>query len=185
MIASQTVWSIDQAKSSISFKVDPVIFSSVEGYFRKFEATILTNADDFSSIEIDLRIDAASITTGDPERDEHLKSPDFFDVEKYSQILFRSTSVKLSDKKDQHELKGNVTIKGITKPVSATVAFDGLISDPSGNDNALFTISAIINRKDWGLLWNEGETTGGVMESENVSINCRIILNKQGMEFIG
>lgn len=179
MLASQTLWSIDQSKSRISFKVDPLIFSAVEGTFRKFDAIIRTLDKDFSTIEIDLQIDAASISTGDLERDEHLRSPDFFNAEQYPKISFRSKKVKININRSSHELIGELTIKNIKREIKAHVHFDGIITDATGKESASFIITGSVNRKDWGLLWNESPESGGLMEGELVNIYCEIMLRNE------
>jgi polyisoprenoid-binding protein YceI len=179
MLASQTLWSVDQSKSRIAFKVDPLIFSGVEGTFRKFDAIIRTLDRDFSTIEIDLQIDASSISTGDVERDEHLRSPDFFDVKRYPKIGFRSKKVKLNTSKSSHELIGELTIKNIKREIKANVQFNGVLTDSTGKESAAFVITGSVNRKDWGLLWNESPETGGLMEAELVKIYCEVMLRNE------
>jgi polyisoprenoid-binding protein YceI len=148
----------------------------VEGTFRKFDAIIRTLDKDFSTIEIDLQIDASSISTGDIERDDHLKSPDFFDVKQYPKIGFRSKRVKLNTNKSTHELIGELTIKNIKREIKASVQFDGVLTDATGKESAAFIITGSVNRKDWGLLWNESPETGGLMEGELVKIYCEVML---------
>ncbi|MCE3278524.1 MAG: hypothetical protein K0S44_715 [Bacteroidetes bacterium] len=179
MLASQTLWSIDQSKSRISFKVDPLIFSAVEGTFRKFDAIIRTLDRDFSTIEIDLQIDASSISTGDVERDDHLRSPDFFDVKRYPKIGFRSKKVKLNTNRSTHELIGELTIKNVKREIKASVQFNGVLTDATGKESAAFIITGSVNRKDWGLLWNESPETGGLMEGELVKIHCEVMLKNE------
>jgi polyisoprenoid-binding protein YceI len=171
-------WSIDPEKSIISFDVSPLIFASVHGTFRKFEADIYTTGNDFSTIQINLRIDASSISTGDEERDEHLKSPDFFDVKEHRFITFSSKSVKFSESGKFHELKGDLTIKGLSKEVELQVEFDGLLTDSNGSDFAEFTIKGNAYRSDWGLIW-KGPETGGLMEGAVAEVFCRIMLIKE------
>ena len=174
---TKTKWSIDQAHSEISFKVRHLMISHVKGTFKTFDASIYTIGKDFRTTEVDLWIDASSINTGDTKRDEHLKSPDFFDVENYPKITFEGSGLKdLGD--DMYELKGSLTIKGVSRPVTLAVEHGGIMSDPWGNVKAGFSITGKINRKDWGLNWNAALEAGGVLVGEEVKISCDIELLK-------
>ena len=117
--------------------------------------SIYTTGKDFQSAEIDFWIDAASITTGNEKRDEHLKSADFFDVENYRQITFTSSTMAKADMDGNLGLWGELTLRGITKNIKLDVQFGGILKDPWGNEKAGFSISATINRNDWGLVWNK------------------------------
>lgn len=176
MTLELTKWFVDPSKSTISFKVDPKIFAAVEGAFRIFDAEIVTTDNDFSKTKVNLQIDASSITTGDVERDEHLKSADFFDVENHKKITFTSRIVTSTSVDGNYELRGSLTIKGITKEVVVEAQSGEHLKDANGDDNIAFTITANVNRKDWGLLWNESSNAGGLMESEAVHIFCKITL---------
>jgi len=175
-IQTKSKWSIDQAHSEIAFKIKHLMISHVKGEFKTFDASIYTNAKDFTTAEIDLWIDASSIDTGDAKRDEHLKSPDFFDVQNYKQITFTSSNVEKTEKDGNHELWGELTIKGITKNVKLNVQFGGMIIDPWGNEKAGFAVTGKINRNDWGLIWNAPLEAGGLLVSEEVTIQCEIEL---------
>jgi polyisoprenoid-binding protein YceI len=179
-MSQQTKWSIDQAHSEISFKVRHLMIAHVKGTFKNFDASIYTTDKDFSTAEIDLWIDASSITTGDSKRDEHLIGPDFFDSKNHKQISFTSSTIGKPDSDGNHELWGELTMKGITKNLKLNVAFGGLAIDPWGNEKAGFTVSGIINRSDWGLIWNASLETGGFMVSEEVAISCEIELINAG-----
>jgi polyisoprenoid-binding protein YceI len=156
------------------------MISHVKGEFKTFDASIYTNEKDFTTAEIDLWIDASSIDTGDVKRDEHLKSPDFFDVQNHKQITFTSSSVEKTEKDGNHELWGELTIKGITKNVKLNVQFGGMIIDPWGNEKAGFAVTGKINRNDWGLIWNAPLEAGGLLVSEEVTIQCEIELTNLG-----
>ena len=166
-------WVIDPTHSEISFKVKHLMISNVKGVFGEFESTVTTEGEDFSSAAINVRIKSASINTGTADRDNHLRSADFFDAENFSDISLESTSLKkLSD--DEFALAGDLTIRGITKPVTLDVEFGGIMNDPWGNVKAGFTVSGKINRKDWGLNWNAALEAGGVLVSDEVKINCEV-----------
>ena len=133
---------------------------------------------DFSKAKINFTADINSINTNSEQRDGHLKSPDFFDAEKFPQIKFESTSLnKKSD--DEFQMNGNLTIKDVTKPVSLLVNFGGIGKDPYGNTKAGFTIEGKINRKDFGLNWNAALETGGMLVGEELKIQSEIQLAKQ------
>jgi polyisoprenoid-binding protein YceI len=171
-------WSIDLAHSQIAFKVRHLMIATVRGEFRKFEANIYTMGSDFLTADIHLWIEPQSIDTGDAKRDEHLKSPDFFDAINYREISFVGTEIKETDNNGELELSGTLTIKDISKPVKLNVAFGGIIKDPWGNDRAGFTVKGKIDRRDWELTWNTELPGGGVMLSDEVKIECDIQLVK-------
>lgn len=177
---NQKRWTIDQAHSEITFKVRHLMIAHVKGTFRTFDASIYTSGKDFTTTQIDLWIDTSSITTGDSKRDEHLKGPDFFDVEIHKQIAFTSADIEKADADGNHALWGELTMKGITKKVQLTVQFGGIIIDPWGNEKAGFTLSGKINRNDWGLVWNTAMETGGILVGEEVKISCEVELINAG-----
>jgi len=182
LVTTQTRWSIDQAHCEIAFKVRHLMIAHVKGTFKIFDASIYTNSTDFLTTEVDLWIDPASISTGDSKRDEHLKSPEFFDVDKHKQITFTSSTIGIPGPDGIQELWGELTIIGITKNVKLNVLFGGMVKDPWGNEKAGFTISGKINRSDWGLVWNANIETGGVMVADEVMISCEIELINKGQE---
>ena len=173
---NRTKWSLDRAHSEIAFKVRHLMIAHVKGTFKTFDASIYTNDKNFTAVEIDLWIDAASITTGDAKRDEHLKSADFFDVQNYKRITFNSSAIEKADANGNHELWGELTMKGITRNIKLMVQFGGTVNDPWGNERAGFTVSGKINRNDWGLKWNKIIEAGGLMVSEDVIISCEVEL---------
>lgn len=161
---STTKWSLDPTHSEIGFKVKHMMFTNVSGKFENFEASAETDGDDFENAKFNFSGTIDSISTGNTDRDTHLKSADFFDAEQFPKITFESTSF------DKTKLKGNLTLHGITKPVTLETEFGGLMQDPWGNTKAGFSISGKINRKDWGLNWNAALETGGVLVSEDVKL---------------
>ncbi|HTA81823.1 MAG TPA: YceI family protein [Bacteroidia bacterium] len=168
-------WAIDQAHSEITFKVKHLMIAHSNGTFKKFDANIYTANKDFETAEIDLWIDPTSIITGDAKRDTHLKGSDFFDVENHKQITFKSSTIG-KNAKGGHELWGELTIKGITKPVKLEVQFGGIAKDPYGHEKAGFTVTGVIKRSDWGLIWNAPTEAGGLMVSDEVAISCDVEL---------
>lgn len=177
---NETRWSIDQTHSEITFKVGHLMIAHVTGSFKKFDANIYTKQKDFITAEIDLCIDASSLTTWDIKRDEHLKSMNFFDVEHHKQITFISNTIGKTDKEGNHELWGELTIKGITKNIKLNVQFGGIINDPWGNEKAGFSVNGTINRSDWGLEWNSEK--GGFMIGDEITISCEVELINSGQK---
>jgi len=176
MESTKEKWVIDPAHSEIEFKVKYLMVTSVKGNFKEFEASIYTTNDNFMSAEIDCWINAASLDTGSEDRDKHIRSADFFDVENHPEITFRANTVESVDNDGSYELWGDLSIKGISKKIKLDVEFGGIIKDPWGNEKAGFSINGKINKKDWDLNWNAALETGGLLVSEEIRINCEIQL---------
>jgi polyisoprenoid-binding protein YceI len=172
-------WTIDASHSAIEFKVKHMMISNVRGSFHKFDADVVADAADLTSANVSFTIDVDSINTRDEQRDGHLKSADFFDVEKYPQIAFKSTQVSRKGDGD-YALSGDVTIHGVTKPVTFAVEFEGEGKDPWGNERAGFSANASLSRKDFGLVWNAALETGGVLVGDEVKISLQLEAIKQG-----
>jgi polyisoprenoid-binding protein YceI len=176
-----TKWTIDATHSKIAFKVKHLMISNVIGSFREFEGAVSTVGNDFSKSVITLSLNTASVDTEIADRDGHLKSSDFFDVENHPKITFGGSGLTdLGD--DLYSLTGDLTIKGVSHPVTLNVEFGGVNSDPWGNVKAGFSITGKISRKDWGLTWNAALETGGVLVGDEVKINCDIELVKQAAQ---
>lgn len=176
-VSAKTKWVLDPAHSELVFRVKHLMITNVKGEFRKFSAVL--EGEEFTKAKINVTIDATSISTNDDQRDGHLKSADFFDVENHKEISFEGTSfIKLN--KEKYVLKGILTIKGIGKEVTLDVEFSGINKDPWGNEKAGFSVSGKINRKDWGLNWNAALETGGVLVSDEVRISSEIQIVKEG-----
>jgi len=172
-----TKWTIDPAHSEIQFKVKHLMVTTVTGSFKKFEGGVETESDDFNDAKISFSADIASIDTGSSDRDNHLKTADFFELEKHPKLQFTSTSFKKKSDED-YELNGDLTIRGITKPVKLKVVYAGQAKDPWGNTKAGFELEGKINRKDWGLTWNAPLEAGGVLVSDEVRLLAEIQLVK-------
>tara|TARA_R110001583_G_scaffold195201_1_gene370456 strand:+ start:825 stop:1358 length:534 start_codon:yes stop_codon:yes gene_type:complete len=166
-----TKWAIDPTHSEITFKVKHLMISNVKGEFKTFQANI--DGEDFTKSTISANIDASSISTNNNDRDTHLKSPDFFEVENYPEITFVSTSIKKIDD-DDFKLVGNLTIKGVTKEIKLDTEFGGFMKDLYGNEKAGFSINGKLNRKDFGLNYNAALEAGGVMIGNEIKINAEI-----------
>lgn len=173
-----TKWVLDPTHSEILFKVKHLMITNVKGEFRKKQGEVIAKGNDFSQAAVNLVIDAASIDTNEDGRDGHLRSGDFFDVENHKQITFEGTSFKKLDE-ENYQLKGMLTIKGVSKEVTLDVEFGGINKDPWGNEKAGFSVNGKINRKDWGLNWNAALETGGVLVSEEVKISAEVQFVKQ------
>jgi len=166
--ANATDWQADPAHTNVGFSVSH-LFTSVQGRFKDFEASIVFDVDDPMKTVVRATVQAASINTDNEKRDKHLRSRDFFDVEKYPTLQFDSTEMKeWSGKKGK--LAGNLTIHGVTKPVVFDVVFRGEGSDPWGNLRAGFLATLTIDRKDYGLNWNEVLETGGFLVGDEIEI---------------
>lgn len=174
----KTNWVIDPMHSEIGFKVKHLMITNVKGAFKEFNALVSTTGEDFSTSEISIQINPSSVDTGVAYRDTHLKSPDFFDVENFKEITFTAGRLTKTGG-DNFTLQGDLTIKGITRPVALEAEFSGMMTDPWGNKKAGFLVTGKINRKDWGLNWNAALETGGVLVSEEVRINCEVELVRQ------
>lgn len=173
-----TNWVLDPSHSEILFKVKHLMITNVRGEFRKFTAEAVTNGADFRAASVHVSIDASSLFTNEENRDAHLKSADFFDVENHKEITFDSTSFKKVDD-EEYELKGNLTMRGVRKEVKLAVEFGGINKDPWGNEKAGFSVTGKINRKDWGLNWNAALETGGVLVGDEVKIAAEVQFVKQ------
>ncbi len=173
---AKTKWVLDPTHSELTFKVKHMMITNVKGEFKNFSVEV--DGDDIFKSSLNVIVDASSINTNSTDRDNHLKSADFFDVENHKELTFKSTSFKKKDD-DEYELKGILTIKGISKEVALEVEFGGINKDPWGNEKAGFSVEGKINRKDWGLNWNAALETGGVLVSEEVKIAGEIQFVKQ------
>lgn len=170
-----TKWSIDPTHSEFQFKVKHLMITTVTGDFKTFSLEAETDTDDFSSAKnIEFSADVNSIETKNEQRDGHLKSAEFFDAEKYPKLTFKATKYEKNG-----DLTGDLTIKGVTRPVTLNVEFGGIVTDPYGQTKAGFTVSGKISRKEFGLTWNAVTEAGSVVVSDEVKIHAEIQLVKQ------
>jgi polyisoprenoid-binding protein YceI len=171
-------WKIDSAHSQVQFTVRHMMISNVRGRFEDFSGTIEFNEEDPTQTRIDVQIDAASINTREAQRDGHLKSADFFDVERYPSLRFTSREVrKVSD--DHYRIIGDLTIRDITREVVLEAEYAGQVKSPWGTVSAGFSAHTRINRTDWGLVYNAVLETGGILVGEEVKIDLELELIKQ------
>jgi polyisoprenoid-binding protein YceI len=173
-----TKWALDGAHSEIGFKIKHLMITTVSGKFNKFEGTVDTDGDDFSTARINFSAEVGSVNTNNDQRDGHLKSAEFFDSEKYPLLTFNHAKLQ-PVKENKYTLQGDLNLHGATKPVTLDVEFEGVAKDPWGNTKAGFTITGKVNRKDWDLNWNAPLETGGVLLGEEVKIEIHAQLTRQ------
>lgn len=165
-LLAQATWNVDKAHAKVNFSTVHNAISDVEGLFNDFEIGIAAAEEDFSDASFTAEIDVNSIDTGVKMRDDHLRSPDFFEVEKFPKMTFTSTSIEKTTQKDRYKLKGNLTLKGITKPVTMDLWYRGTIEDDKGRKIAGFQITGTLNRLDF----NVGEKFPEALISNQVAI---------------
>ena len=168
---------LDPSHSSLSFITRHAMVTKVRGYFRAVEGQIVV-ADEFANSSATATMKVDSVDTGNGDRDGHLKSADFFDAENTPEITFVSTGIK-DVKGDEFTLVGDLTIKGITKPVELEAEFNGAATDPFGNARIGFSAETEVEREDWGLTWNAALETGGVLVSKKIKLVLDISAIKQ------
>jgi polyisoprenoid-binding protein YceI len=166
-----TKWALDPTHSEVNFKVRHLMVSNVSGHFKNFNATVETEGDDLSTAKVHFTADVNSVSTNNEQRDGHLKTGDFFDVENHPQIIFDGNKMEKVDGQN-YKVHGNLTMRGVSKPITLNVEFGGIMKDPWGNDRAGFEVSTKINRKDFGVSFGMVSETGGLMLGEEVTINA-------------
>ncbi|PRZ21185.1 YceI family protein [Flavobacterium granuli] len=175
---AKSTWAIDPTHSEIGFKVKHMMFTNVSGKFNAVEATIENEDDKFETSKINFSAEVHSVDTNNQDRDNHLKSGDFFDVEKFPKLSFVSTGIhKVND--GEYKISGDLTIKDVTKNVTLATEYSGAMKDPWGNTKVGLSINGNINRKDFGLTWNSALETGGVLVGEDVKLVAEIQFVKQ------
>jgi polyisoprenoid-binding protein YceI len=173
----KTKWVLDPAHSEMHFKARHLMITNVSGNFKNIDAKAETEGEDFLTATIHFTAKVNSIDTGNEQRDQHLKSADFFDAEQYPELKFESAGV---EKKgfNEYVLNGNLTIKNITKPVKLEVEYHGIQKDPYGKTKAGFSVNGKINRYDWDLKWNSKLENGGVLVSEEIKLQAEVQMVK-------
>ncbi len=171
------VWVVDKPHSSATFKIRHLM-SNVSGKFRDFDAVVNIDRKDPARSSVEFTIKSASIDTDDANRDEHLRSPDFFEVTKYPTISFKSTSV-VPKSATQFEVTGDLTMHGVTKRITLPVTFLGWARDPRGNEKAGFEIAATLDRKDYNITWNRILDEGGVLLGDEVKVAIELQVSKK------
>lgn len=165
-------WKLDPTHSSVEFVVRHLVVTKVRGRFGAFDGAVVIDPADPLASTVEVTIDVASVSTGDEQRDGHLRSPDFFDVERYPTITFRSTAVR--EARSDHEVDGELTIKGVTKTVTLSLEYNGVSPDPWGGTRAGFSAETEIDRRDFGLTFDAKLDTGGAVLGDKVKIQLEI-----------
>ena len=171
-------WTIDSAHTEIDFSVRHMMITNVRGQFQKFSGTIEFNETNPANSKVDVQISVASVNTKDEKRDAHLKSADFFDVEKYPYITFQGTRIDVKDK-TYAVVYGDLSMHGITHEVALDVDFNGMAKSPWGSTSAGFSAKTELNRKEWGLIWNVALETGGFLVGDDIKIAIESEIVKQ------
>ena len=170
-------WTIDKSHSAAEFKVRHLM-ANVGGRFNDFDAVIHLDRTNAANSSVEFTIQATSIDTGNKNRDEHLRSPDFFDVAKFPTISFKSVSIR-ERSKDLYDVTGDLTMHGVTKRITLPVQFLGFGRGPGGSEKAGFEITTTLNRKDFGVVWNRNLDEGGVLLGDDVKVTINLELNKK------
>lgn len=170
---AQTKWNLDNTHSSVNFTVTHLVISEVDGTFKKFTGNVSAPNADFTDAAVDFSVDINSINTDNEMRDNHLKSDDFFNAAQYPNMTFKSTSFKKVSG-NKYQLKGNLTIRNVTKPITFDVTYGGTVKDPWGNIKAGFKATGTINRFDYNLKWNNMTEAGGAVVGKDISIAVKL-----------
>jgi polyisoprenoid-binding protein YceI len=180
-MAEKTTWQIDAAHSSVEFAVKHMMFTTVRGRFKDVKGTIEADEQNPDASTVNVEIAAASIDTGSPDRDAHLRSADFLDVENHPTLTFRSKRVEGAMKKegDKFRVVGDLTIRGTTMEVTLECQYEGTGKDPWGGTRAGTRAEARIDRRDWGLKWNQALETGGILVANEVRLEVEVQAVKQ------
>jgi polyisoprenoid-binding protein YceI len=173
---AKTKWAIDPTHTEVQFKVKHLVIATVTGFFKRFSGGIESEGEDFNGASVHFTLETTSIDTNQVDRDNHLKSPDFFAAEQYPAIEFKGKLKKISG--NDYKLAGSLTIREITKDIELTAEYGGTMVDPWGNTKAGFELNGKINRKDFGLNWNALTEAGGMVVSEEVKLHINVELAK-------
>ncbi len=174
METTKTLWKIDPTHSEIQFKVKHLVISTVTGSFKNYDATVETVGESLEGAEIYFEAETGSIDTGVEQRNQHLKSDDFFNAEKFPKLTFKSTSFEKTGD-DEYKLTGDLTIRDVTRSITLDVEHGGTLQDPYGQTKAGFEVTGKINRKEFGLKWNAVTEAGAIVVSDDV----KLIMNVQ------
>ena len=175
-MVNMTTWNVDASHTSVGFSVKHMMVSKVKGSFSGVQGTIEGNPEDLTGATVNFTIDANTINTNAEDRDNHLRSGDFFDAETYPTLTFVSTEIVKTDD-DEYEVTGDLTIKDVTKPVTLEVEFEGTGVNPWGVQVAAFEVEGKISRKEFGLTWNQALEAGGVLVGDDIKISIDLQAN--------
>jgi polyisoprenoid-binding protein YceI len=171
-------YALDVSHSRLGFVARHAMVTKVRGAFNEFEGSAVIDGDDPTKSSVTITIQTDSIDTRNKQRDDHIRTNDFLDIEHYPTITFVSTSIE-HDGGNDFQVTGDLTIRGVTKSVTLPLEFQGVVKDPWGNDRIGFDGSVVINRKDWGVNWNAALEAGGVLVSEKITLEFEISAVKQ------
>jgi polyisoprenoid-binding protein YceI len=177
--AQASNYKLDPAHGTVGFSVKHLMVSKVRGHFNKFEGQFVFDEKKNEVNKVEVKVDPASIDTSDKKRDEHLNSPDFFDTKKFPEMKFKSDKPVVVKIDHPTPITGELTMHGVTKPVTLDLTYTGAVTDPWGNEKVGFSLAGKINRKDWGLNWNKALDKGGVTVSDDVAIEIEGEAQKQ------
>jgi polyisoprenoid-binding protein YceI len=175
-LAEPTEWALDTSHSTVGFTVSHMVVSEVDGKFKTYTGKALLDESDLTKSTVEFSADVASIDTGDAKRDEHLKSPDFFDAAKFPKLTFVSTKITKAGK--GYKLKGNLTIHGVTKEVTLDATVSQAVKNPWGKQVRAVKITGKVKRSDFGLSWNKTLDQGGVLVGDEVTLELKLEINK-------
>lgn len=170
-------WAVDAVHSSIDFSIKHLVIAKVKGNFQSIEATIEADPEDLTTADIEFTVDIASIDTRNADRDNHLRSADFFDIEKYPKLTFKSTKIVKTDD-GEYDVTGDLSLHGVTRPETFKITYEGTAKDPWGNEKVGFSGTGTINREDYGLTYNAALETGGVLLGSKVNVTIEIEAQK-------
>lgn len=176
--AQTTNWTLDKAHSNVNFSVSHMVVSETTGEFKDISVDVKSDKVDFTDAKINFTAKVNSINTNDEKRDAHLKSPDFFDAEKFPELTFKGKELKKVSE-GKYKLLGDLTMHGVTKTVELDVKHGGVVKDPYGNTRAGFKVTGTVNRMDYGVKWNANLDAGGLVVGEEVEFVCNIELIKK------
>ena len=179
--AQPTVWKTDAVHSNVSFAIDYMVLTEVTGNFKEFSATMTTDGENLEKGSVNVTLKTASINTENDKRDGHLRSADFFDAEKYPEISFVSKSIQKGEG-NQYKIAGDLTMHGVTKPVTIDAKYMGQVKDMRGNIRQGFKGTTTINRDEFGVKYNATLETGGVLLGSNVTVTINVQFIKQQQE---
>jgi polyisoprenoid-binding protein YceI len=174
----KTTWAIDPTHSEVEFKIKHLVISTVKGIFKEFTGSVDVDGEDFSTADFHFEANVDSIFTNQTDRDNHLKSADFFDVANFPKISFKSTAVA-EKSEDTYEITGDLTVRDVTKSIQLTAEFGGVATDPYRNVKAGFEITGAINRKEFGLTFHAVTETGNIVLGEDIKLNINLQFAKQ------
>ena len=177
---AKETWVLDPTHSELQFRIKHLMISTVTGQFNQFKATVETDGDDFTTAKVHFNAEVNSISTNNEQRDAHLKNGDFFDIEKYPEIVFESQRMETTGD-DEYKLYGTITMRGISKQLILNVEFGGITKDPWGNTRTGFSVTGKINRQDYGMSFGAVSETGGILLGDEVKINANVQFIKQAV----